>query len=553
MQFTTAQTEELAKEIALRGLTLEERLRVAGSFTKRDKIDKRIDGKRLEVWQSWFNRDDADAHGWKDFLCENALTEEQLIWLENSASLELPRWTKTLRALCAYLRPAKVQPNGMLGITENLAEAVAGFAFEQVLSSRNFPLLSTQSCLALQQSLVRRLVGTATQVVNWEMLVAGGGRERNGAKDGLEFQEYFFAAGVTAEALRLLENYPALARLWTMQTEFWLGFMKDFLQHAADFSESAGMNAKPGPIISLIDVDLSDPHEGNRAVMRVQFGTGEEWFYKPRPGRQERAWFDLLDWFNKRGFRPAFQILEVRCEKQHYWMECAKARACRTAEEAQAHCLRLGALMYLVHLLRGVDFHVGNLVFARAQPVVIDCETLFHPATFLPEYARAEENSILRTGMLSMLKHVPIEIGRSRSQVLRDVLAGLSRMRDFVRHDACVLRHLQQWSGRVSRFPARKIYRPTSHYQAMLEQSLAPSRLTSGLERTLFLYACCRDGVNPPRRVRSEVRALQNADVPIFRGKPRRINLDLSEKTFEQSISIIRRALESHQGVQVHR
>jgi lantibiotic modifying enzyme len=202
-----------------------------------------------------------------------------------------------------------------------------------------------------------------------------------------------------------------------------------------------------------------------------------------------------------------------------------------------------------------VDFHPENLVIAGPHPVVVDCETLLHPATSLPEYARAEDDSILRTGMLTLIKRIPHGIfGRAGEgeRLLDELAGGFIAMHQFMRRGSS-RQYLQRWVDRLCMIPARRIYRPTAHYLGMLNQSLAPSLLADGLERSLYLHACCCDGLNPTRRVSAEVAALQNADVPAFSRPPSGIKFDLSEKTLEQSISMIRSAFEPHQGHQVQR
>ena len=537
------ESEERAAVIAFRGLTLEERLRLGAASPASGKIENYDATERLKVWRSWFDRDEASTNGWKDFLAENNLTEKRLIALERRSysKQKLPSWAMTLDRVCRYLETANLEPNDELSVSENLAATVVGFAWAELSGCANLQLLSGRAAVALKQSLFRRLAWTAEQAVTWEMSVAKSAcRVSKDLEPERDLQRYFFSSGVTKEALRLLKNYPALARLWAVQIEFWQRYVRDFLEDTSSFARDAGIRAKGAPIISSVDVDLSDPHEGNRSVLRVKLR--KPWFYKPRPGWQERAWFELLSWINAHGFPRPFRILKVTCEDRHCWMESVQARPCRNEKEALLFCFRTGALMCLIHLLRGVDFHPENVIVAGPHPVVIDCETLLHSATSLPEYARAEDASIRRTGMLMLVKRIPVGIfgwQGNNDRMLKELVGGFRAVHEFARRDGSALRHLQRWARDLRKVPARNIYRPTAHYRGMLTQSLAPALLTSGLERSLFLHACCRDGVNPSGRVKAEVAALQNADVPVFRRKPSGIKFDLSEKTLEQSIAAI--------------
>lgn len=548
--------EERVTALALRGLTLEERPRLRRAAPHSAKIDNRKAAARLKVWRSWFDREDMASKGWNNFLAQKNLTETQLVALESLSwsKRKLPSWTTTLDRICRYLERASFQSKAKLSVAENLAAAVAEFAWRELSGVANMQLLTRRAAVTLKKSLIRRLTRTAEQAVNWEVSVADSARRvaSDLGREG-QLQRYFFSAGVTTESLRLLENHPALARLWVVQVEFWIRFVQEFLERAAGFARRVEiLNAEGVSIISSLDVDLGDLHEDNRSVLRVSFGKGAPWFYKPRPGWQERGWFQLLNWINRQGFPFPFRILEVVCKDRHCWMEGVRTRPCRNEEEMAQFCFRAGALICLVHLLRGVDFHPENLVAASSQPVLVDCETLLHPATLLPDYARAEDESIRRTGMLVFVKRMGSEfLGRyeNADRFLEELIAGFLAMHELLRRDSAS-RYLRRWSDNLRKFPARNIYRPTAHYRTMLNQSLTPLLLTSGLERSLYLQACCHGGLKSLRREEMEVTALQNADVPVFRSRPRRIDFDLSEKTRKQSLAEIRSAYHGHQ---VHR
>ena len=453
-----------------------------------------------------------------------------------------PGWLRTFRSLQEYLPTVATEPDAGVSIVENMALPVVTFAWQTFVSvnKARLGMLSPEAASATRSALSRRLARTASQAANWEVQAATADRSllrdfSPGNKPSVH--GYFFSGGVENEVIRLLENYPALARLWSVQIEAWWKFFGDFLQHAAAFARRSRFK----PHISSLEADLSDPHEGNRTVVRVQFGEDRQWFYKPRPGRQEREWFGLLGWINGKGFPYPFQILAVICRDTHCWMERAQPRKCRDKDEASALCFRLGALMCLVHLLRGVDFHPENVVRAGDQPVIVDCETLLHPDTFLPEHARAEDASIRRSGMLTIVKQMaPGRMaGLGPDERVKHLMSGFRTMHDFVRGRQEVAPHLKRWAQRLGKVSARNIYRPTAHYHALLEGSLTPSLLASGAERSHFLQTHCRDGVTSPQRARAEARALEDSDIPVFRSKPTPIEFDLSEETLLRSTSMI--------------
>jgi lantibiotic modifying enzyme len=540
------QTEDRAAEIAAGGLTLRERLQLRRDGKERfGKIDNHFTA-RAKIWRSWFDAT-GDRDAWAEFLAEEDLSETKLICLDSLAGpkRKLPAWQATLGRICNYLQHTGSRSDSRLSVCENLASPLVSFAWDELAACTNrshLRLLSAKAALKLRRSLRQRLARTADQAAQWEISAAAAGQRlsMNLAPSGRsKFHDYFFSSGLATEALRFLQNYPALARLWTVQLESWLRFVDEFLRDANAFGcRLDGKIDNCAPMISSIEPDLSDPHEGNRTVMRVRFGEHREWFYKPRHGLHERAWFELLGWINTRGFPRPFRILSVACEDRHCWMESARPRQCRNRKEAADFCFRFGALACLIHVLRGVDIHPANIVASGDQPVVVDCETLLHPVTALPEYARDEDASIARTGMLMVLR-VPEFVSSKSENVLMQITEGFRAMHDFLRHRATSA-YLQKWRNRLQKIPGRNVYRPTAHYYETLKGSLVPSLLTSGLERSLYLRARCREDCTSPRRIHSEVRALENADIPVFRRKQRRIKIDLSERTLEDSLSTMR-------------
>jgi len=195
--------------------------------------------------------------------------------------------------------------------------------------------------------------------------------------------------------------------------------------------------------------------------------------------------------------------------------------------------------------------HPGNIIASGNQPVVVDCETLLHPETFLPEEVRAEDDSIVRTGLLPAVSGLtastnlePEEISESLRNGFRAMIEGLRTPRADAR--------LREWAKACEKFPVRRIYRPTAHYYEMLERSLVPSLLRSGLQRSLFLHACCGRAKKRSRES-EEVEALEDGDIPMFHGKPAVLSLDLSEAVFTDSILRIDRALGVHHKTQVQR
>ena len=483
---------------------------------------------------------------------------------------ELCTRRQTLRRLCRYLRNCSYVPAAKRTVCENLASPVVQFAWKERKKADQISLLSLNAASALRGSLLRRLVWIADQTIGWEqsILDRGDGRGFGGRTRPSALLEEFCPAGVAERTLRLLSDYPVLAQLWAVQVKCWQRFVNDFLTHSDTFVRSLKLCAGREGIITAIKPDLSDPHNGGRTVMRVRFAKAVEWYYKPRTGYQEAEWFNLLQWLNDEGFALPFQIVDVKSENRHCWMEAVRPKAWRTRRELSRFYFRGGALSYLLHLLRGVDFHVGNLVVAGEQPVFVDIETLLHPATHLPAAAQVEETSILRTGLFPVANTSKESVsafgqcsGRSRnaklkirvsvrSNFVRELIAGFRAMHTFITEKPARVHYLESMVIRLAKLSGRNIYRPTRQYFSALTQSFAPSLMRDNLDRSLFLLAFCTEDAGSTQQVLAESAALNNADIPVFRARRRRIRLDFSARSVAQAISLLQAKLDARKRQQ---
>src|SRR3977135_2408570 len=103
MRQARQQTEKSCGEIAVRGLTLEERLQLSRDGKERfGKIDNRL-AARAKIWRSWFDAT-GDRNAWAEFLAEEDLSKTKLICLDSLAGpkRKLPAWQATLGRICDY-------------------------------------------------------------------------------------------------------------------------------------------------------------------------------------------------------------------------------------------------------------------------------------------------------------------------------------------------------------------------------------------------------------------------------------------------------------------
>jgi hypothetical protein len=538
------------KRLVDRALTLDERFhcrRLPGES------QRRIALQRIDSCKDWFNRD-SNPGEWKRFLCDFGISEPTLWDLAETDydPTSYPSWAKTLSGLLDTLQTRRSVPDKHSPVAIAFSRPAVGFSWRQLLLTTpeaQLKLLPERAAAQLRNSLLRRLARSAKEAVEWESQVATA--------------DQMFEDGIESTVVRILWRYPALARLWAVQIDNWIASTSEFLEKVERFLIHQGSTSISKPSISALVPDLSDPHGGNRTVIKIILSDHAAWFFKPRSGVYEAAWFSLLCWLNEQGFSCLFKRPQIIWENDHSWMEAITHRTCENKAEVRAFFFRAGALLYLAHVLRFVDLHAGNIIAHRGDPIFIDCETLLHPNTRVPQFARVQQRDVFRTGLL------PVEVDDLDS---RDSLSGygrrsmgehLVRLRGqpvfaeaFVEEvtDGFRTMHAFLNSGRYDAFVAiatrclpkafRQIRKPTGLYHLILERSFAPRMLISGFDRSLFLHAACRDGIVARHCLDSEIADLENADIPRLSGRPTQILRPLNKARLSHSLNLIRRSLQ---------
>lgn len=337
-----------------------------------------------------------------------------------------------------------------------------------------------------------------------------------------------------SQLLIMLNTYPSLAQLWENQVRGWIAFAKEFVAAASAFGKSHGFDLNSVELRT----GLSDPHRNGRSVVRVKVRDGIEWYYKPRDGGHEAGWSQIVEALNLAGFRPLLRAARVHNRRTHVWMEGITPLSW-DGQERQRFDERVGATLYLAHILKAVDLHPANFVSAGEYPVLIDCECFFHPETKLPVGAASEpEASLLRTGMFVPSNAAwPLGVGPSRLMERRKAVArGFEAMHEWLGSRTgkrTLERGLKQWRRGL----VRHIYRPTVHYMSVLSNSLKPALLRAPCARNRFLRSSLDDRLCSQHTVRQEVSQLSAGDIPIFYGRAASRRVSLTAAEFSHAIA----------------
>jgi|GEM_PF-2235668 len=345
-----------------------------------------------------------------------------------------------------------------------------------------------------------------------------------------KLQESFFLRGVEHRLLALIDSYPELTRILLVQVAHWRRSFAAFSRDANAFV--ARMRWTPTVQIARLVPDVSDHHCGGATAIHVRFSNGEHWYYKPRPASQTAIWFQLLARINNAGFSHPFEIPRLVSAPKHHWMAAVSERPCANELQLKGFMFRMGAFLYLLDVLRAVDFHTGNLVCRGAQPVFVDCETLMHPETPMP-HRSAQEKGLLRIGILplkgapdttvaalgpmTLLRVLPRQSSFSLDAMTSAVVNGFRAMHEFFTEEkGARLAILKSAAVRLRHLQCRAIYRPTANYHHLLHRSLAADLLSDTAKRSAFLRTEAATSYLPKRITQDEAVALHDLDIPFF-------------------------------------
>ncbi|MEU6614784.1 type 2 lanthipeptide synthetase LanM family protein [Streptomyces parvus] len=273
-----------------------------------------------------------------------------------------------------------------------------------------------------RRQLTRRLARIAARTLVTELHEARRLGRLSGEGPEERFRD-FVALTARRDGLdRLVTGYPVLARLLATaclntasafaELVARLAADRHLLAPAGVFGEpdvgpgGLGPSAGPGALTG-VEAGAGDSHRGGRSVMLLRFADGTRLVYKPRPLAAHRHFNSLVEWFGSLPGAPDLRVLRVLDRGDYGWAEFVAERPCASGAETRQFYRRQGALLALLHALDGTDLHHENLIACGPHPVLVDVETLFHPALgparSADPAARALHDSVHRVGLLPQL------------------------------------------------------------------------------------------------------------------------------------------------------
>ncbi|MEB3234470.1 MAG: type 2 lanthipeptide synthetase LanM [Cyanobacteriota bacterium] len=251
--------------------------------------------------------------------------------------------------------------------------------------------LSDGAWLDLAEALLQRLCHTADQAL-WElfnqrrtpgqMLLAHLGAKGDGTGGPVhEAYDAFVAALLNSGYGLLLVDFPVLGRLLAVVIDLWLEGSEEMLRRLAE--SRAGLAdhfaIAPQALLKNIQLGLSDPHRGGRAVAILTFGEGDDVckvVYKPKDMQVDAIYQQYLRVLNDASDLEPLRCLTVFNREGYGFMEFVEHRPCSNDKELARFYANAGRTMAVLHLLGCTDCHYENLIASGDQLILIDTETL---------------------------------------------------------------------------------------------------------------------------------------------------------------------------------
>ena len=231
-------------------------------------------------------------------------------------------------------------------------------------------------------NLPKRLLSIVSRTLVLELHVARLRGQLQGDAPEQRFQSFTQRLHQRDVALRILQEYPVLARQALLCIHHWVTTSLEFLQHLCSdwqhLRSQLSPDQDPGVVVE-VRAGAGDSHRNGRSVVIAQFSSGFRMVYKPRSMSLDVHFQELLHWMNERGNHPPFRLLKILDRETYGWVEYVDAQTCSSESDMQRFYTRQGGYLAILYALEAVDFHHENLVAAGEHPILLDLEALFHP------------------------------------------------------------------------------------------------------------------------------------------------------------------------------
>lgn len=176
----------------------------------------------------------------------------------------------------------------------------------------------------------------------------------------------------------LFNEYPILFRIIYDLLESEVKNLKECIDRISEDSilikDKLGINTKQN-IIKIIG-GVSDRHNNGKTVIILQYKNSDKIVYKPRNMSVDIFWRDFLQYFRQIDNTILLRGVDTISMDGYGYAKYIQYMPVMNAEELKQYYYQCGALLSIISLLNGSDFHYENLIVSNGIPVLVDVETL---------------------------------------------------------------------------------------------------------------------------------------------------------------------------------
>ena len=253
----------------------------------------------------------------------------------------------------AYTAPFKI-------VSENFLSEIHA-KHQSSFSKKNVELIYTE--------IVRSLVGKSVEAARYALHTVYTNAD-------LPYSEWKISFNNTPKNnpwLGITKEFPVLIRSLFNLHENYKNALSEILERLEldrpDLMKELGISEEA--LISSINTNMSDPHNGGRTVTRISFEDGKSIIYKPKPIDIEKAFSDFA-----KDNTNTFGVIDINVlnRPSYGWVQDVGDKVLLTAPNTNP--FSIGAASACFWLLNATDLHFENVRPTKSGVYALDLETL---------------------------------------------------------------------------------------------------------------------------------------------------------------------------------
>ncbi len=222
---------------------------------------------------------------------------------------------------------------------------------------------------------------------------------------------------------------------------------------------------------------LGDMHARNNCTLLIEF-KNKKIIYKPFHSHFLNLINQILQCLNLSNKFNFYCLKLIFQNKNGSFIEYL---ANETPNDLSVFSFHYGAIIFIITLLRGTDFHSDNIFCNSSIPIILDYETFFYPKIVEFKDYCVEATSLIKTeNNKQTLMH-------SYNLNVKSVIDGINSACNIIKNNENKIFSLV---NKYKEMITRVIFKPTSYYMSILKNSTHPSLLCCKPLRKKYLEDC---------------------------------------------------------------